>query len=67
MLGATEEGDIPGEAASPPTTSRIDRAPSALIPTAMKLSKQMPLPPVGRMGDEELRAVYERLTQLPGL
>jgi hypothetical protein len=33
----------------------------------MKLSKQMPLPPVGRMGDEELRAVYERLMQLPGL
>jgi mono/diheme cytochrome c family protein len=30
-----------------------------------ELNKQMPWQPVGRMGDEELRAVYEYLTHLP--
>jgi hypothetical protein len=31
-----------------------------------ELSKQMPLRPLGRMDDEELAAVYEYLTHLPG-
>jgi mono/diheme cytochrome c family protein len=35
-------------------------------PNGHELSKQMPWQPIGRMGDEELRAVYEYLTQLPG-
>jgi hypothetical protein len=35
----------------------------ALIPTAMNSSNQMPWQPVGRMGNEELRAVYEYPTQ----
>ena len=34
-------------------------------PNGHELSKQMPWQPIGRMGDEELRAVYEYLTQLP--
>jgi mono/diheme cytochrome c family protein len=35
-------------------------------PNGHKLSKQMPWQPVGRMGDEELSAVYAYLTHLPG-
>jgi hypothetical protein len=35
-------------------------------PNGHELSKQMPWQPVGRMSDEELRAVYEYLTHLPG-
>jgi mono/diheme cytochrome c family protein len=35
-------------------------------PNRHKLSKQMPWQPVGRMGDEELSAVYAYLTHLPG-
>jgi mono/diheme cytochrome c family protein len=35
-------------------------------PNGHKLSKQMPWRPVGRMGDEELSAVYAYLTHLPG-
>ncbi len=35
-------------------------------PSGHQLSKQMPWRPVGRMSDEELRAVYEYLTHLPG-
>jgi mono/diheme cytochrome c family protein len=35
-------------------------------PNGHELSKQMPWKPVGRMGDDELRAVYEYLTHLPG-
>jgi mono/diheme cytochrome c family protein len=35
-------------------------------PSGHELSKQMPWRPVGRMSDEELRAVYEYLTHLPG-
>ena len=31
-----------------------------------ELSKQMPWCPLGRMDDEELAAVYEYLTHLPG-
>lgn len=31
-----------------------------------ELSKQMPWRPVGKMDDEELGAVYECLTHLPG-
>jgi mono/diheme cytochrome c family protein len=34
-------------------------------PNGHQLGKQMPWQPVGRMSDEELRAVYEYLTQLP--
>jgi mono/diheme cytochrome c family protein len=34
-------------------------------PNGHALSKQMPWQPVGRMSDEELRAVYEYLTHLP--
>jgi mono/diheme cytochrome c family protein len=35
-------------------------------PNGHQLGKQMPWQPIGRMGDEELRAVYEYLTHLPG-
>ncbi len=35
-------------------------------PNGHELSRQMPWRPVGRMGDDELRAVYEYLTHLPG-
>jgi mono/diheme cytochrome c family protein len=35
-------------------------------PNGHELSKQMPWQPVGRMDDEELRAVYEYLTHLSG-
>jgi mono/diheme cytochrome c family protein len=35
-------------------------------PNGHELGKQMPWRPIGRMGDEELRAVYEYLTHLPG-
>jgi mono/diheme cytochrome c family protein len=35
-------------------------------PNGHELSKQMPWRPVGRMGDEELTAVYEYLIHLPG-
>jgi mono/diheme cytochrome c family protein len=35
-------------------------------PNGHELGKQMPWQPIGRMGDEELRAVYEYLTHLPG-
>ena len=38
---------------------------SGVDPNGHQLSKQMPWQPVGRMGDEELRAVYEYLTHLP--
>jgi mono/diheme cytochrome c family protein len=34
-------------------------------PNRHKLGKQMPWRPIGRMGDEELRAIYEYLTHLP--
>jgi mono/diheme cytochrome c family protein len=39
---------------------------SGVDPNGHELSKQMPWRPVGRMGDDELRAVYEYLTHLPG-
>jgi mono/diheme cytochrome c family protein len=35
-------------------------------PNGHELSKQMPWRPIGRMGDEDLHAVYEYLTHLPG-
>lgn len=35
-------------------------------PGGHELSKQMPWRPVGKMDDEELGAVYEYLTHLPG-
>jgi mono/diheme cytochrome c family protein len=35
-------------------------------PNGHELSKQMPWQPIGRMSDEELRAVYEYLAHLPG-
>ena len=34
-------------------------------PNGHELGKQMPWRPIGRMGDEELRAVYEYLTHMP--
>ena len=34
-------------------------------PSGHELSKQMPWQSIGRMSDEELRAVYEYLTRLP--
>jgi mono/diheme cytochrome c family protein len=39
---------------------------SGVDPNGHELGKQMPWRPVGRMGDDELRAVYEYLTHLPG-
>ena len=35
-------------------------------PNGHELGKDMPWRPIGRMGDDELRAVYEYLTHLPG-
>jgi hypothetical protein len=35
-------------------------------PGGHELSKQMPWRPIGKMDDEELVAVYEYLTHLPG-
>jgi mono/diheme cytochrome c family protein len=35
-------------------------------PNGHELGKQMPWRPIGRMGDEELAAVYQYLTHLPG-
>ena len=35
-------------------------------PGGPEMSKQMPWRPVGKMDDEELGAVYEYLTHLPG-
>jgi mono/diheme cytochrome c family protein len=35
-------------------------------PNGHELSKEMPWRPIGRMSDEELNAVYEYLTHLPG-
>jgi len=35
-------------------------------PNGHELGKDMPWQPIGRMSDEELRAVYEYLTKLPG-
>jgi mono/diheme cytochrome c family protein len=34
-------------------------------PNGHELGRQMPWRPIGRMGDEELRAIYEYLTHLP--
>jgi mono/diheme cytochrome c family protein len=38
---------------------------TGIDPNGHELSKQMPWRPVGRMDDQELRAVYEYLTHLP--
>jgi mono/diheme cytochrome c family protein len=38
---------------------------TGIDPNGHELSEQMPWQPVGRMSDEELRAVYEYLTHLP--
>ena len=35
-------------------------------PDGHELSEQMPWRPIGKMDDEELGAVYEYLTHLPG-
>jgi mono/diheme cytochrome c family protein len=40
---------------------------TGIDPTGHELGKQMPWRPIGKMSDEELTAVYEYLTQLPGL
>jgi mono/diheme cytochrome c family protein len=34
-------------------------------PNGHEISEQMPWQPIGRMGDDELRAIYEYLTRLP--
>lgn len=34
-------------------------------PNGHEIARQMPWKPIGRMGDEELRAIYEYLTHLP--
>ena len=34
-------------------------------PNGHEIGEQMPWQPIGRMGDEELRAIYEYLTRLP--
>jgi len=39
---------------------------TGIDPNGHELNKQMPWRPVGRMDDEELAAVYEYLTHLPG-
>jgi mono/diheme cytochrome c family protein len=39
---------------------------TGIDPNGHELSKQMPWQPIGRMSDEELGAVYEYLTHLPG-
>jgi mono/diheme cytochrome c family protein len=39
---------------------------TGIDPNGHELGKQMPWRPIGRMGDEDLRAVYEYLTHLPG-
>jgi len=39
---------------------------TGIDPNGVELSKQMPWRPIGRMDDEELAAVYEYLTHLPG-
>ncbi|MEA2865934.1 MAG: hypothetical protein QOE39_649 [Bradyrhizobium sp.] len=39
---------------------------TGIDPNGHQLSERMPWRPVGRMGDEELHAVYEYLTHLPG-
>jgi mono/diheme cytochrome c family protein len=39
---------------------------TGIDPNGHELSKQMPWRPIGRMDDEELAAVYEYLTHLPG-
>jgi hypothetical protein len=38
----------------------------SIDPNGYELRKQMPRRPLGRMDDEELTAVYEYLTHLPG-
>ena len=39
---------------------------TGIDPNGVELSKQMPWRPIGRMDNEELAAVYEYLTHLPG-
>ena len=39
---------------------------TGIDPNGQELSKQMPWRPLGRMDVEELAAVYEYLTHLPG-
>ena len=44
----------------------IDSMRTGVDPNGHELSEQMPWRTVGRMDDEELRAIYEYLTHLPG-
>ena len=44
----------------------IDTMRTGTNPYGRPLSQQMPWRSIGRMDDEELGAVYEYLTQLPG-
>ena len=39
---------------------------TGIDPNGHALSEQMPWRPIGRMDDDELTAVYEYLTHLPG-
>jgi hypothetical protein len=39
---------------------------TGIDPDGHEISKQMPWRPIGRMDDEELAAIYEYLTHLPG-
>jgi hypothetical protein len=39
---------------------------TGIDPNGHELSKEMPWRPIGRMDDDELAAVYEFLTHLPG-
>ena len=39
---------------------------TGIDPNGHELSRQMPWRPLGRMDDEELAAIYEYLTRLPG-
>jgi len=47
-------------------TQFISTMRTGIDPNGVELSKQMPWRPIGRMDDEELAAVYEYLTHLPG-
>ena len=38
---------------------------TGLDPNGHEIGKQMPWKPIGRMGEEELRAIYEYLMHLP--
>jgi hypothetical protein len=67
-------GGVPGQLAPPgPNLNVVKRwkfeefvttMRTGVDPNGHQLGKQMPWRPIGRMGDEELRAIYEYLTHL---